>query len=102
MDRYVIHLTMKSKAWMRKGVTIHWAVNSAHKTWSSSNKKKKVDKSVRTSVKPSITLKNVNFSISILKKIIVSYLRKAILQICAVLELFSKPAALLCDKSRRI
>ena len=60
---------MKSNAWMRKGISIHWAVSSAHRTWSSANKKKKVDKSVRTSVKPSITLKNVNFSTaSILEK----------------------------------
>ena len=66
MYRYVIHLTMKSRAWMRKGVTIHWAVSSAHKTWSSSNKKKKVDKSVRTSVRPKITLKNVNLSTAII------------------------------------
>ena len=51
---------------MRKGVTIHWAVSSAHKRWSSSNKKKKVDKSVRTSVRPKITLKNVNLSTAII------------------------------------
>ena len=60
---------MKSKAWVRKGIIIHWAVSSAHRTWSSSNKKKKVDKSVRISTKPSITLKNVNFgTASILEK----------------------------------
>ena len=53
---------MKSNAWMRKGVSIHCAVSSAHRKWSSSNKKKKVDKSVRISTKPSITLKNVNLS----------------------------------------
>ena len=69
MYRYVIHLMMKSSAWMRKGITIHWAVSSAHRTWSSSNKKKKVDKSVRISVSPRITLKNVNLSTaSILEK----------------------------------
>ena len=66
MYRYVIHLMMKSKAWMRKGVSIHCAVSSAHRKWSSANKKKKVDKSVRTSVKPSITLKNVNFNTAII------------------------------------
>ena len=78
MYRYEIHLMMNSNAWMRKGISIHWAVSSAHRTWSSANKKKKVDKSVRTSVKPSITLKNVNFSTaSILEKFIV--IRKAIL-----------------------
>ena len=56
----------KSKAWMRKGVTIHWAVSSAHRGWSSSHKKRKVLKSVRTSVRPKITLKNVNFSTAII------------------------------------
>ena len=66
MYRYVIHLMMKSRAWMRKGVTIHWAVSSAHKRWSSSSKKKNVVKSVRTSVRPKITLKNVNLSTAII------------------------------------
>ena len=90
MYRYEIHLTMKSNAWMRKGVSIHCAVSSAHRMWSSANKKKKVDKSVRTSVKPRITLKNVNFSTgNILERVIVLKLRKAILQFCAVFELFS-------------
>ena len=64
MYRYVIYLMMKSSAWTKKGVTIHNAVSSAHETWSSSNKKKKVDKSVRISVSPRITLKNVNLSTS--------------------------------------
>ena len=53
---------------MRKGVTIHWAVSSAHKMWSSSNKKRKVVKSVRTSVRPRITLKNVNLSTAVILK----------------------------------
>ena len=53
----------KSAAWTAKGATIHWAVSSAHAMWPSSNKKRKVIKSVRTSAKPRITLKNVNLMI---------------------------------------
>ena len=60
----MIYLKRKSVAWTRKGVSIHWAVSSAHAMWPSSNKKRKVIKSVRTSARPKITLKNVNFIIA--------------------------------------
>ena len=60
----VAHLTRKSNAWTMKGVTIHWAVRNAQVTWPSSNRKRKVAKSVRTSAKPKITLKNVNLMIA--------------------------------------
>ena len=60
----VAHLTMKMNASTMKGVTIHCAVRNAQVTWPSSNRKRKVVKSVRTSAKPKITLKNVNLMIA--------------------------------------
>ena len=63
LNRIVIYLMRKSAAWTAKGATIHWAVSSAQAMWPSSNKNRKVIKSVRTSAKPRITLKNVNLMI---------------------------------------
>ena len=50
----------KMKAWMQKGVVIHDAVKAAQRGWSSSDKSKKVAKSVETSDKPRMTLKKMN------------------------------------------
>ena len=50
----------KMKAWMQKGVVIHDAVKAAQRGWSSSDKSKKVAKSVETSDRPRMTLKKMN------------------------------------------
>ena len=47
-------------AWTQKGIVIHDAVNAAQRGWSSSDKSKKVAKSVETSKKPRMTLKKTN------------------------------------------
>ena len=50
----------KMKAWTQKGVVIHDAVKAAQRGWSSSDKSKKVAKSVETSDRPRMTLKKTN------------------------------------------
>ena len=47
-------------AWTQKGVVIHDAVKAAQRGWSSSDKSKKVAKSVETSDKPRMTLNKMN------------------------------------------
>ena len=55
-------------AWTPKGVVIHDAVKAAQRGWSSSDKSKKVAKSVKTSTRPRMTLKNTTLeSASILQ-----------------------------------
>ena len=59
----------KMTAWTQKGVVIHDAVKAAQRGWSSSDKSKKVAKSVETSDRPRMTLKKMNLqSASILAK----------------------------------
>ena len=52
--------------WTQKGVVIHDAVKVAHRGWSSSDKSKKVAKSVETSDKPRMTLKKMNLQSAII------------------------------------
>ena len=54
------YLIRKMKAWTQKGVVIHDAVKAAQRGWLSSDKSKKVAKSVETSKKPRMTLKKTN------------------------------------------
>ena len=62
----------KMKAWTQKGVVIHDAVNAAQRGWSSSDKSKKVSKSVETSKKPRMTLKKMNLQSANILRVLVS------------------------------
>ena len=63
-----IYLIRKMTAWTQKGVVIHDAVNAAQSGWSSSDKSKKVAKSVEMSTRPRMTLKKTTLqSASILR-----------------------------------
>ena len=63
-----IYLRRKMARWMQKGVVIHDAVKVAQRGWSSSDKSKKVAKSVNTSASPRMTLKKTTLqSASILE-----------------------------------
>ena len=66
------YLIRKMKAWTQKGVVIHDAVNAAQRGWSSSDKSKKVSKSVVTSKKPRMTLKKTNLQSANILRVLVS------------------------------
>ena len=53
-------------AWTQKGVVIHDAVKAAQRGWLSSDKSKKVAKSVETSDRPRMTLKKMNLQRAII------------------------------------